>query len=262
MKCFLNGINLPRVMRIKTLVCKLFGVVFSVAAGLPCGKEGPMIHSGACVGAGISQGKSSSIGFDMSFSMFQDFRSDREKRDFVACGAAAGVCTAFHAPIGGVLFALEEGTSHWSAALTWRTFFCTMVALYALYVGNAAIIDGTLNRDSNMFSFGKFHSLNQGTLNFDVWELFMFALLGCAGGVLGAVFNLINKWITLRRKSYFGFTGTVSAKAKSRAKYIEVLAVTAIMSTVSFVLPLLFSKCTPIPEVRLSAKHECVRDCA
>lgn len=60
-KCFLNGINLPRVMRIKTLIAKLFGVVFSVSGGLPCGKEGPMIHSGACIGAGITQGKSDQV---------------------------------------------------------------------------------------------------------------------------------------------------------------------------------------------------------
>lgn len=48
-KCFLNGIALPRIVRIKTLFCKVFGVTFSVAAGLPVGKEGPMVHSGAVV---------------------------------------------------------------------------------------------------------------------------------------------------------------------------------------------------------------------
>ena len=47
-KCFLNGIDLPRIVRLKTLLCKVVGVTFSVAAGLPVGKEGPMVHRLVC----------------------------------------------------------------------------------------------------------------------------------------------------------------------------------------------------------------------
>jgi chloride channel 7 len=84
-----------------------------------------MVHSGACVAVCVSQGKSSLCGVDTSFTKFSDFRNDREKRDFVACGAAAGVCSAFGAPIGGVLFSLEEASSYFSTKLTWY------VVLYA-----------------------------------------------------------------------------------------------------------------------------------
>lgn len=159
-KCYLNGIDLPRVVRVKTLVCKVAGVIFSVAAGLPVGKEGPMVHSGAVVASGISQGKTKCWGVDTSFSKFSDFRNDREKRDFVACGAAAGVCSAFGAPIGGVLFSLEEGASYWSTKLTWRAFFCAMITLGTLFA--VKFFDerwGEANVEK-LFSFGEFNSIS------------------------------------------------------------------------------------------------------
>lgn len=102
-KVVLNGVKMPRVVRLKTLLCKacarparsppaaahsrrgaqVVGVGFSVSSGLPVGKEGPMIHAGAVIGAGLSQGKSSAHGFDTSFMRF----SVRVRRCGVAwCG--------------------------------------------------------------------------------------------------------------------------------------------------------------------------------
>ncbi len=158
-KCYLNGIDLPRITRIKTLICKVVGVTFSVAAGFPVGKEGPMVHSGSVVASSVSQGRTKCWGVDTSFSKFSDFRNDREKRDFVACGAAAGVTSAFGAPIGGVLFTLEEGASYWNTKLTWRTFYCAMVTLFTLFaIRNLDNLWGKANFDK-LFSFGEFNSL-------------------------------------------------------------------------------------------------------
>jgi hypothetical protein len=37
-KCYLNGIKIPQVVRFKTLISKMFGVAFAVSGGLACGK--------------------------------------------------------------------------------------------------------------------------------------------------------------------------------------------------------------------------------
>lgn len=238
-KCFLNGINLPRVVRIKTLVCKVVGVTFSVAAGLPVGKEGPMVHSGSVVAAGVSQGKARLWGVDTSFSKFGDFRNDREKRDFVACGAAAGVCSAFSAPIGGVLFSLEEGASYWSTKLTWRAFFCAMTTLATLFwIRNV----DTLWRQASiekLFSFGEFNSLKGEASNFAIWELLLFIVIGCLGGLIGAIFNATNEHLTLWRMRRVNFSKT--------RRFVEVLVVSTAMSVVSFAMPVLWGRCTQLP---------------
>ena len=37
-KCFLNGVKIPYVVRLKTLICKVVGVICSVVGGLSIGK--------------------------------------------------------------------------------------------------------------------------------------------------------------------------------------------------------------------------------
>ena len=131
----------------------------SVVGGLAVGKEGPMIHCGAVIAAGISQGKSSSLKRD--FRIFHEFRQDHEKRDFVSAGAAAGVAAAFGAPVGGVLFSLEEGASFWNQALTWRIFFCSTVSAFTLsfclsiYRGEPGVLSST-----GLLNFGTFGSVS------------------------------------------------------------------------------------------------------
>lgn len=222
-KCFLNGIDLPNVTSLKTGISKVLGVICSVSAGLPVGKEGPMVHSGAVVATAISGHR---------------IRDDKAKRDYIACGAAAGVCTAFSAPIGGILFALEEGASFWAPSLTWRTFFCTMCALWTLYILNTIGSEfGKVGFD-RLFSFGNFIYEGEAS-SFAVFELFLFALIGIMGGLIGACFNAANEKLTHWRIKHVNHS-------KVR-RLVEVLIISSIVTVVSFILPIIWGKCDPLP---------------
>jgi len=53
-KCFLNGIKVPHVVRIKTLFCKFVGVILSVAGGLSIGKVSCRLGGSFCCYAGYA----------------------------------------------------------------------------------------------------------------------------------------------------------------------------------------------------------------
>ncbi|XP_030557722.1 H(+)/Cl(-) exchange transporter 7 [Drosophila novamexicana] len=195
-KSYLNGVKVPRIVRIKTLAVKAVGVITSVVGGLAGGKEGPMIHAGAVVAAGISQGKSTT--FVKDFRIFKAFRDDHEKRDFVLGGAAAGVSAAFGAPIGGMLFSLEEAASFWNQNLIWRTLIASIISSFTLNIVLSAyhgLHDFTF---TGLFNLGKFDQ----PLTFEYFELPLFMLLGVTGGLLGAAWNSLNTRINKFRKRY------------------------------------------------------------
>jgi chloride channel 7 len=232
-KAFLNGINLNKIVRFQIVIFKVIGMCFICAAGLPLGKEGPMIHCGAVIGAAISQGKTFTFGYDTTWTKFQDLRNDRSKRDFVTFGAAAGVAAAFSAPIGGVLFALEEGASFWSATVTFRAFFCAMISDLVI----ATILVSGMNYKENptVFPFGTFRQQQY----FQIYELFIFAFVGMMGGLLGALFNHFTKLITEFRQKYINVA--------LHRRLIEVAVITIAFTTIGFVSSVGWTDCTPKP---------------
>ncbi|CAL8342992.1 unnamed protein product [Merluccius merluccius] len=232
-KCYLNGVKIPRVVRLKTLLVKVAGVICSVAGGLAVGKEGPMIHSGAVVAAGISQGRSTSLKRD--FKIFEYFRRDTEKRDFVSAGAAAGVSAAFGAPVGGVLFSLEEAASYWNQMLTWRIFFASMISTFTLNVFLSVYSKkpGELS-NPGLINFGRFES---NSLEYNLYEIPIFIGMGAIGGLLGALFNVLNYWLTIFRIRYIH---------RPCLQVMEAMLVAAVTATVSFTMIYFSNDCQPL----------------
>ena len=239
-KAYLNGLNLNKLVRVRVLFAKLVGMCFSCASGLPLGKEGPMIHAGSVVGAAVSQGKTITFGIDTSWTKFQDLRNDRHKRDFVTFGAAAGVAAAFSAPIGGVLFTLEEGASFWSTSLTFRAFFCAMITELTINLLTSGVAKSRsilgIDQPASMFDFGTFNTFG----GYHTYELLIFITMGAMGGILGAFFNHCSRRITIFRRDYINHSAF--------RRVVELSCVTVLFAALSFSLPLMSTfSCTQRP---------------
>lgn len=95
-KVILSGFVLHGYLGLKTLVIKTFALILSVASGLSVGKEGPYVHIATAIG-------------NISCRLFSKYnQNDGKRREMLSASAASGVGVAFGAPIGGVLFSLEE----------------------------------------------------------------------------------------------------------------------------------------------------------
>lgn len=84
------------------LPTKFIEGVICAFGGLSLGREGPSVMLGGMAGKMVSK---------------LSGRSRGEERLAITCGAAAGMSAAFHAPLTGVLFALEEIHKEFSAPL-------------------------------------------------------------------------------------------------------------------------------------------------
>uniref|UniRef100_A0A8K9X8H0 Chloride channel protein n=1 Tax=Oncorhynchus mykiss TaxID=8022 RepID=A0A8K9X8H0_ONCMY len=221
-KCYLNGVKIPRVVRLKTLVVKVCGVICSVAGGLAVGKEGPMIHSGAVVAAGVSQGRSTSLKKD--FKIFEYFRRDTEKRDFVSAGAAAGVSAAFGAPVGThctTCPSAQHVPQHNMSLST--TLFSPKPRVISLST-ECLVLNPVL-------------SLCLQSVAYNLYEIPLFIVMGAAGGLLGALFNILNYWLTIFRIRYVH---------RPCLQVMEAMLVAAVTATVSFAMIYFSNDCQPL----------------
>lgn len=114
-----------------------------------------------------------------------------------------------------------------------------MVAVTSLFIIRTVNIHLGQAHANAMFSFGEFFRLNASVYNFSVWELPLFCLQGVMGGLIGAAFNGANKLLQqFRMARYLNNT---------QMRWLEVMCISFLMSSVSFGVPLLIPNCTPKP---------------
>ncbi|BFZ15227.1 hypothetical protein BsWGS_18266 [Bradybaena similaris] len=231
-KTILSGFIIRGYLGKWTLLIKSIGMMFSVAAGLSLGKEGPFIHVACCCGNIFSY-------------LFPKYgRNEAKKREILSAAAASGVSVAFGAPIGGVLFSLEEVSYYFPLKTLWRSFFCALTAAFTLRYINP---------------FGNDH-LVLFSIDYDEpWslvELFPFVLVGALGGMIGKFlikFNIM--WCKFRKTSVLG-----------NYPIAEVLVITFITGLLSYPNPyarmdsselikLLVSRCGPEDNMELCDYH-------
>lgn len=167
-KCILSGFILREFLGVKTLIVKMVALTLAVASGLNLGKEGPLVHISACVANILSR----------AFPKFSS--SESKRREILSSACSAGVAVAFGAPIGGVLFALEEVSYYFPPKVMARSFFTAAVAAVTLKMLNPL---GT----------GKLILLETdfGT-TWHVAQLPFFIAIGVLGGLYGAMFCYLN----------------------------------------------------------------------
>ncbi len=223
----------PQVFNIATVVVKVVSCGLAVSSGLPVGPEGPLIHIGAALGAALSQGHSTTLGFTTR--AFRRFRNPKDKRDFVTAGVAAGVAVAFNAPIGGLLFAFEEVASFWQHSLGWQIFFACMSATLSLNLlrsaGKALLHSGVFGWFNEDIAFEAGFEVSAHVL-----AVIPAAVIGALAGVLGSLFTMLNLRVCRARDTLLGAT-------KWR-RLAEPCVLVVIYVTGTMVLPLFFP-CTP-----------------
>lgn len=199
-KTILSGFVIHGYLGKWTLIIKATGMMLATSAGLSLGKEGPLVHVACCIGNIFSY-------------LFPKYGSNEmKKRETLSAASAAGVSVAFGAPIGGVLFSLEEVSYYFPLKTLWRSFFCALVAAFVL-----RSINPFGNEHLVMFYVGK-------TRPWILFELIPFVLLGALGGVIGSLFIKANiAWCQKRKDSSWG-----------KAPIREVMIVTLVTACLAF----------------------------
>lgn len=200
-KTILGGFVIRGYLGLKTLLLKIISLIFCISSGLMVGVQGPLVHI-AC-----------SIGNVLSRMFIKYSKNEAKRREIMSASCAAGVSVAFGAPIGGVLFSLEEVSFYFPPKTMWRAFFCALSAAVTL-----KLIDPLGTGKLVMFQVSY-------DTDWNLLELIPFLFLGAFGGLYGAVFIKITSWLEKVKSKW---------KRVKHFAIIEVAVISVVTSTLVF----------------------------
>jgi CIC family chloride channel protein len=144
-------------MPVRRSVLSTLAAGVSLGSGASVGQYGPLVHMGASVGSWISRATKS----DRSVGMIG-----------IACGCAAAISAAFHAPIAGLVFSREVVLRHYSL----RAFAPIAVSsILAYVVAHVVLKRAPLFRVENLMVSSP-------------WEYLVFVIIGITGAIVATVF--------------------------------------------------------------------------
>ena len=249
---YLNGVYVHHLYDVRVFVVKFISTFLAVSSGLPVGPEGPMVYMGATLGKQLSQGNSKACSWYTK--CVKRFRNMQSRRDFISAGAGAGIASAFGAPVGGMLFAMEEVASFWNMTLAWQILFCCMTASFTTEVLISYFGGFELNERNQMFG-----AINEESgiifavktkLSLNIMIFIPTIIIGLLGGAMGAGFTFCSLKMNRFRKNYI--------EPRKWLRVLEPVIIVLIMSAIAVYLPAGF-KCQPHNcETLLKKSAECL----
>jgi chloride channel 3/4/5 len=182
-KTILGGFVIRGFLGVRTLLTKTISLLFSISAGFMVGVQGPLVHICCAIG-------------NVTTRLFSKYRNnDAKRREILSAACAGGVSVAFGAPMGGVLFSLEEVSMYFPPKTMWRSFYCALIGSITL-----KLLNGGKGENSGALFQIEFDA------DWNWFEIPVFIMLGVLGGLLGAFFIRVVDYVHLKKKSVDRYT--------------------------------------------------------
>ena len=168
-KSIISGVDMPKYLTLKTLVCKIFGLICCSGA-LSIGKEGPHAHLAAIIATQM-----------MRLKNFKKLKTHPGLKTLILeASVAAGVSAVMASPIGSVFFSIE---------LT-ATYYMIPNIVFSLFCG---AISSLVLSGFRLLQLTEMINLTEIPKGFNNIDLISFAVIGVIGGVVGVYFTILTK---------------------------------------------------------------------